>query len=43
MKVKYSVIPFIPAFLAMMFLKLMSLFGMDSRGEFLGMNSMNIT
>ena len=43
MKVKYSVIPFIPAFLAMMFLKLMSIFGMDSKGQFMGMNSMNIT
>ncbi len=43
MRVKYSVIPFIPAFLAMMFLKLMSLFGLDGNGLFLGMNAMNIT
>ena len=43
MKVKYSVIPFVPAFLAMMFLKMMSIVGMDSHGQFLGMNSMNIT
>lgn len=43
MKVKYSVFPFIPAFLAMMFLKLMSLFGLDGNGLFLGMNAMNIT
>ena len=43
MKVKYSVIPFIPAVLAMLFFKLMSLFGMDGNGRFLGMNSMTIT
>ncbi len=43
MKVKYSVIPFVPAFLAMMFLKMMSIVGMDSHGQFMGMNSMNIT
>ena len=43
MKVKYSVFPFVPAFIAMMFLKLMSLFGLDGNGLFLGMNVMNIT
>ena len=43
MKVKYSVIPFIPAFLAMLFLKVMSVVGVDGTGEFLGMNSMNLT
>lgn len=43
MRVKYSVLPFIPAVLAMMFLKLMSLFGLDGNGLFLGMNAMNIT
>lgn len=43
MKVKYSVIPFVPAVLAMLYLKLMSLFGLDSDGKFMGMNSMNIT
>lgn len=43
MKIKYSLIPFIPAALAMLFLKLMGLFGVDSNGEFLGMNGMNIT
>lgn len=43
MRVKHSVFPFIPAFLAMMFLKLMSLFGPDGNGLFLGMNAMNIT
>ena len=43
MKVKYSVIPFVPAFLAMLALKLMSVFGVDASGRFMGMNSMNIT
>lgn len=43
MKVKYSVFPFIPAFIAMVFFKLMSLFGLDGNGLFLGMNAMNIT
>lgn len=43
MKVKYSVFPFIPAFLAMMFFKLMSIYGLDGNGLFLGMNAMNIT
>lgn len=43
MRVKYSVIPFVPALLAMMYLKLMSVFGLDSDGKFMGMNSMNIT
>ena len=43
MKVKYSLIPFIPATLVMLFFKLMSIFGVDGNGLFLGMNSMNIT
>ncbi len=43
MKIKYSVIPFIPAALAMLFLKVMGLVGVDGNGEFMGMNSMNIT
>ena len=43
MKIKYSVIPFIPAALAMLFFKLMGLVGVDGNGEFMGMNSMNIT
>ena len=43
MKVKYSVFPFIPATLAMLFLKVMSIFGVDDNGLFMGMNSMNIT
>lgn len=43
MKVKYSLIPFIPIALAMAGLKIMSLFGLDSDGLFLGMNKVNIT
>lgn len=43
MKVKYSVIPFIPATIVMLFLKVMSIFGADDNGLFMGMNSMNIT
>lgn len=43
MKVKFSLIPFIPVAIAMIGLKIMSLFGLDSDGMFLGMNKMNIT
>lgn len=43
MKVKYSVIPFVPAFLAMMFFKLMSLVGSDGSGRFMGMDNTTIT
>ena len=43
MKAKYAIIPFIPAALAMLFLKLMSLFGLDGNGTFMGMSKMNIT
>lgn len=43
MKIKYSLIPFIPAALAMLFFKLMGLFGVDGNGEFMGMNGMRIT
>lgn len=43
MRVKYSVIPFVPAFIVMLFFKLMSLFGLDGNGNFMGMNAMNIT
>ena len=43
MKIKYSVIPFIPITLAMIGFKLASLFGLDSDGYFLGMNGMTIT
>ncbi len=42
MKVKYSIIPFIPITLAMMALKLMSLFSLDSSGLLFGMSKMNI-
>lgn len=43
MKVKYSVIPFILAVIATVGLKLMSVFGLDGSGMFLGMNKMGIT
>lgn len=43
MKVKYSVIPFILAVIATIGLKLMSIFGLDGSGLFLGMNKMGIT
>lgn len=43
MKVKYSVIPFAPAFLAMLFFKLMSLVGADGNGRFMGMDNTTIT
>lgn len=43
MKTKYSVIPFIPAFIAMLFYKLMGLLAVDGNGLFMGMNSMQIT
>ena len=42
MKVKYSVIPFILAVIATIGLKLMSVFGLDGSGMFLGMNKMGI-
>ncbi len=42
MKVKYSIIPFIPVALAMVFLKLMGIFGVDGNGQFLGLNKMGI-
>lgn len=42
MKVKISLIPFIPVVIAMIGLKLMSLFGLDSNGMFMGMNKMGI-
>lgn len=43
MKVKYSVIPFIPAFLATLILKVMSIAGVDGSGKFMGMDSVTIT
>lgn len=42
MKVKFTLIPFIPAMIAMVGLKLMSLYGLDGNGMFLGMNKMGI-
>ena len=42
MKVKFTIIPFIPVALAMIGLKLMGLLGLDSDGLFMGMNKMNI-
>lgn len=43
MRVKNAVYPFIPAVIVMLFFKLMSLFGLDGNGTFMGMNPMNIT
>ena len=40
MKVKSSVIPFIPAALAMIVFRMMSIFGADANGKFLGMDKM---
>lgn len=40
MKVKYSIIPFIPAVLAMLFFRVMSVLGVDESGNFLGMDRM---
>lgn len=42
MKVKISVIPFIPVAIAMIGLKIMSLFGLDGNGMFLGMDKITI-
>lgn len=42
MKVKFSVIPFIPVAIAMIALKIMSIFGLDSNGLFMGMNIIGI-
>lgn len=43
MKVKYSVIPFIPAVLAMLVLRIMSVVGVDGNGKFLGMDRMALS
>ena len=40
MKVKFSVIPFIPAALAMIALRVMSIFGADDNGKLFGMDKM---
>ena len=42
MKVKFTLIPFIPVAIAMVALKLMSLFGIDNDGLVLGMNKMDV-
>lgn len=42
MKVKFTLIPFIPVAIAMVALKLMSLFGIDGDGLVLGMNKMDV-
>ena len=43
MKVKFSLIPFIPAALAMIFFRVMSLFGADESGRFLGMDMLAVS
>lgn len=43
MKVKYSLIPFIPAALAMLVLRVMGMFGVDENGMVLGMNRMTLS
>ena len=43
MKVKYSVIPFVPAVLAMLVLRVMSVVGVDGNGKFLGMDRMALS
>lgn len=43
MKVKFSLIPFILATIAVVGLKLISLYGLDGNGMFMGMNKMGIT
>ena len=43
MKAKYSVIPFVPAFLVMLFFKLMSVLGADGNGRFMGMDNTTVT
>ena len=43
MKVKFSLIPFIPAALAMIFFRVMSIFGADGSGHFMGMDKMAVS
>ena len=43
MKVKFSVIPFIPAAIIMLFLRVMSVIGVDESGVFLGMDRMALS
>lgn len=43
MKVKHSIIPFIPIALAMVVLKIMSIFAVDSNGLLFGMNKISVS
>ena len=43
MKIKNALIPFVPITLMMIAVKLISLFGLDSDGLFLGMSGMTLT
>ena len=43
MKVKFSIIPFIPAVIAMMIFRVMSVIGVDESGNFLGMDRMALS
>ncbi len=43
MKVKFSIIPFIPAVIAMLILRVMSVIGVDESGNFLGMDRMALS
>ena len=43
MKVKFTLIPFIPAALAMIIFRVMSIFGADDSGHFLGMDKMAVS
>lgn len=43
MKVKHSIIPFIPIVLAMVVLKIMSIFAVDSNGLLFGMNKISVS
>ena len=42
MKIKYSVIPFVPVAVIMIVFKLMSVVGLDNNGMFLGMNKIGV-
>ena len=43
MKVKFSLIPFVLAAIAAVGLKLISIYGLDGSGMFMGLNKMGIT
>ena len=42
MKIKFTLIPFIPVTIATVVIKIMSLFGLDENGMFLGLNKMGL-